>query len=293
MLRYLVSILLTVCGALGCSADLLYKIEGNGLTQPSYVLGTHHMAPVSILDSVAGWHEAYDNAEMIIGEIDMTSDKMQMMYKMQPYIMAPADSALHVLYSKEKFEDLNKKFSGYAPIPGMDLNALDMLKPAYVSSLVAIQIMMRELPDFDPEFQLDTYIQQRAVENGKAVAALETVEDQAEAMYNSVPLSVQAEMLSDILDNPENSIAEAASLYKAYMLQDLDKLSSLSEGEKDNEFMQALLLKRNLQWMRLLPDMISGKRCLIVVGALHLPGQDGLIKLLTDAGYAVSPGESN
>lgn len=288
-MKRLISILLTVFIAIGCNAGLLYKIEGDALTAPSYIFGTHHMAPLSILDSIAGWHEAFDNAETIVGEIDMTGDKMEMMRKMQPFIIAPADSAIHLLYSKENFDILNIKFAEYTPIQGMDLAALDMLKPAYISSLVAVQIMMREMPEYNPEFQLDTYIQERAVKNGKTIRALETVEDQAEALYNSVPLTVQAEMLAEILDNPENSVSEAKALNYAYMNQDMDSLVSISEKDTDSEFMQTLLKQRNNRWMHQIPEMIAGQKCLIVVGALHLPGQDGLLSLLSDMGYKVSP----
>ena len=42
-----------ICVAFSANAQLLWKVSGNGLTQPSYIIGTHHLAPFSIMDSIA------------------------------------------------------------------------------------------------------------------------------------------------------------------------------------------------------------------------------------------------
>ena len=47
-----------ICVAFSANAQLLWKVSGNGLTQPSYIIGTHHLAPFSIMDSIAGLQKA-------------------------------------------------------------------------------------------------------------------------------------------------------------------------------------------------------------------------------------------
>lgn len=49
--------------ALGVRAQLLWKVSGNGLEKPSYIMGTHHLAPLSITDSIASLPQAMEQAE--------------------------------------------------------------------------------------------------------------------------------------------------------------------------------------------------------------------------------------
>jgi uncharacterized protein YbaP (TraB family) len=54
-----VMILLLVCAcALGANAQLLYRISGNGLSNPSYIIGTHHMADTKFVDQIEGLKDA-------------------------------------------------------------------------------------------------------------------------------------------------------------------------------------------------------------------------------------------
>ena len=56
---------------LSANAQLLWKISGNGLEHPSYLLGTHHVAPLSVKDSIAGMKEALEATSQVYGEILM------------------------------------------------------------------------------------------------------------------------------------------------------------------------------------------------------------------------------
>ena len=64
--------LFILCFALSANAQLLWKISGNGLTQPSYVMGTHHLAALSIKDSIQGLQAALDNTKQVYGELKMS-----------------------------------------------------------------------------------------------------------------------------------------------------------------------------------------------------------------------------
>ena len=59
-MKKILGILLFIGIALNANAQLLWKISGNGLEKPSYILGTHHLAPLSIKDSIAGLPQAVD-----------------------------------------------------------------------------------------------------------------------------------------------------------------------------------------------------------------------------------------
>lgn len=72
----------------------------------------------------------------------------------------------------------------------------------------------------------------------------------------------------------------------AYLRQEMPE-----PDEEENEMFQELFVNsRNRRWVtRLLPLMSSGKSCLVVVGAGHLPGKQGLLQLLRNEGYTVEP----
>ena len=63
----------------GDTGSLLWKVSGNGLAKPSYLFGTHHLIPITFLDSVSGIHDAFENTEQAVGELDMGNmSQMQM-----------------------------------------------------------------------------------------------------------------------------------------------------------------------------------------------------------------------
>ena len=71
MKKTVLTLLLVLIAVMGVQAQLLYKISGNGLKAPSYVIGTYHLAPVSFTDSIPGLKAALNAAEQVYGEIDM------------------------------------------------------------------------------------------------------------------------------------------------------------------------------------------------------------------------------
>lgn len=282
------AILLSVCCSI--NAQVFYKIEGNGLKAPSYIFGTHHLAPLSVIDSIPGCMDAFKAAEQVVGEIDMTMDQMQLAAQMQPYMMAPQDSTLSKLISPEDFSRINEEFKKWAPMPGMSLEQLDMLKPMVVTSMVAIQMVMKNLPGFNPQEQLDTYFQMQGKQLGKNIRGLETPEYQAKVLYCTLPVASQAKGLVELLDDPDESVKKTKELNEAYLRHDLNALSELSEedDEEDSRFMDALLRIRNANWIKEIPEIISQTPSFIAVGALHLPGELGVIEGLRKAGYTVT-----
>ena len=74
---------LAVLFCISTSAQIFYKVEGNGLKNPSYIFGTHHLAPLSVIDEVPGCRDAYKSASQVVGEIDMTVNQMELASKIQ------------------------------------------------------------------------------------------------------------------------------------------------------------------------------------------------------------------
>ena len=287
---YFIAALSALLFPFGADAQLLYKVEGENLPAPSYIFGTHHLAPVSFLDSVSGLKEALLNTDAVAGEIDMTGSSVAMAMQMQPYMTAPEDSILSKVYSPQRFEQLNLMFEKGDIMPGVNLYALERLKPMAVINLVSISIFRKTMPDYDPSAQIDAILQKYAVESGKRVIALETPARQAELLFNFQPISVQAESLALLLENPEEAAENARELNKAYLDHDIATLKDLSfkDPNGDDPFMEALVDRRNTDWTERLDSIFRQQPVLVACGALHLPGEKGLLNLLKQKGYTIT-----
>ena len=280
---------LLLLAVLPASSQVLYKIEGNGLKQPSYIFGTHHLAPTSIIETF-GAEKPFESATIVVGEIDMTQNPMEMQMAMQPHMMAPADSTLTKVLPADKMPELNESFKKWAPMPGMELSMLDPMKPMVVTTMVTVGITAKEVPDYDPNEQLDSWFQKTGATQDKKIVALETAEQQAALLFDFTPISLQAEALVELLTEPEKSVENAKTLTKAYMEQDLDAMMKLSQQDDEHpEFMEALLDKRNADWLTKLPAIFNEGSTFVAVGALHLPGEKGVLEGLRKLGYTVTP----
>ena len=288
LFKSILSLFLAV-SAVSASAQVLYKVEGNGLTQPSYVFGTHHLAPISVIEQF-GAAEPFNNSTQVVGEIDMTQDQMQMAMAMQSHMVAPTDSTLSKVIPSDEFQTVNEQFKKWAPMPGMDLTMLEPMKPMVISTMVVVGMTREAMPDFNPEQQLDTWFQSTGKEQNKVVIPLETAEQQAEILFDTTPISYQADALVEMLKNPKKALEQTKNLNDAYMAQDLAKMLQLSEEDDEHpEFMIALLDKRNADWLTKLPAIFKDGSTFVAVGALHLAGDKGIIEGLRKLGYTVTP----
>lgn len=288
MKNLILGIALLISGS-AINAQILYKVESKNGTKPSYVFGSHHLSPISIVEE-SGVMEYFNDTEQVVGEIDLTMDPMAISMALQPYMMAPSDSTLSVLLKGENLDSLNAQFVKWAPMPGMQLQMLEPLKPLAVTTMIAAGMSREIMPGFDPTQQLDTYFFQTGAKDGKKIIALETPEYQGNVLFNMTPLSYQAESLIEMLKNPEESIEATKKLSQAYQNRDLNAMLEVSKAEDGHpEFMENILYKRNRDWMEKLPSIIEASPSFIVVGALHLAGPEGIIQGLKDSGFIITP----
>ncbi len=116
-LRTLATLVLLTAIALGAHAQLLWKVSGNGLTQPSYLFGTYHLSPLSITDSIASLPQAMADARQVYGEVVM-ADMMKPEYlaQMQQQMMLPKDTTLQSLFTPEEFETVSQAVKEYLQV---------------------------------------------------------------------------------------------------------------------------------------------------------------------------------
>lgn len=276
------------------NGSLLWKITGNGLNEASYILGTYHVYDGQFADSIPGLRKAIAETKQLAGEIDMEDNAAIRMQMLQVAAM-PEGESYRELLSKEDYARLDEGIKG---IMGVGLDQMGALKPGMINSILAIFLYMRLNPAFDPAaFEgIDTYLQRIVREEGKKVTGLETVEEQLYLLFDSEPLKVQVESLLCGVTHLDNSLEQLAELTDYYRDGNLIGMYNLAFDDPDDpcySFTQSskdpLLKHRNDKWMEKLPGLMAENPTLVAVGALHLPGEEGLLYQLHLQGYRVEP----
>ena len=291
MKRFL-TLLLVIATTLGAQAQLLWKVSGNGLDKPSYLFGTYHLASLGIKDSIAALPQVQQDVQQVYGEVIMADMmKPETLMKMQQQMMLPADTTLKSLFTPEEFEVVSQAVQEYLKV---DITLLDRMKPAALFQQLTVLFYVKHTPGYNPQEQLDASFQQDATKAGKKVGGLETVQSQLDILFNK-PLRRQAEDLYCFLSDPAKAERQAKEVIAAYAAQDLDtvlRLMEEKEGTKCDptpEEMAQLLYDRNHNWAKQMPALMQAAPTLFVVGAGHLPGEQGLLALLKAQGYTVEP----
>lgn len=284
--------LFLICLALSANAQLLWKVSGNGLENPSYIFGTHHLAPYSILDSIEGLRPAFASATQVVGELKMSDMQSPIaMQMMQEMMMIPGADDIHTYLTVDEYIMVNKFAKENL---GFSLDAMPKVKPAFISNNAMMALYVKNVPGYKPQEQLDTYFQTLGTEVGKKIDALETLAFQFEILFGT-PLKRQAEALVCMVSNVDKTLDDAKRLTKAYMAQDLQTMYEISlekEGTKCDPLpgeMESLIDNRNEAWGQKLPIMMQKEPTFIAVGALHLPGDKGILNILRLKGYTVEP----
>lgn len=292
-MKRLFLIIAVMAVALACQAQLLWKVSGNGLGRPSYIFGTHHMAPASMIDQIAGMNAAIDGCDIVVGEIEkdsLMSQESQM--KMAGFMIAPVDSTLDKLYTPDEYAEVEKVFNKYFGAMGVKLAQMKSLKPNAISTQLQAMQAIKYFPNFDANNLIDMAVQERANEAGRPSLGLETLQEQIDLLFNA-PMTEQAKSLLEACRQDEFFQVQSSALAEAYMHQDLDKLMQVmtdaTMGGDSEEAMEALIYSRNRNWAEKLEKMMPERACLVCVGAGHLPGAKGLLQLLRDKGYTVEP----
>lgn len=290
----LFSFIFSGCGGNAASGkSLLFKVSGNGLAKPSYIFGTHHMAPVSVLDGYKNFEKAFNSADVIAGELLMT-DMGALQAALQPHMVAPEGFSYAEALSAEDYHILD---SVLTVTLGVGLDMYGMIHPSGLSSIYTNIIYAKVMEDIDimNHVSMDQYIQDLALEKGKKVAALETVDDQVYALFYSDTPENQVKALVAMAKRPDFYEESARELNHYYLERDLDKLYELAFNNPDDpepiseEMAYALNKERNDKWLEIIPGMMSENSCFFAVGAIHLAGEEGLVSRLREMGYTVEP----
>ena len=298
MKRIVMTMAACVVAAVSINAQLLYKISGNDLEKPSYIIGTHHLANVGFVEKINGVKEALTETEQVYGELKWDAmANPDSLKAMQERMMLPEGQTLKTILTPEQYKRLDAfmtaKMGAGMSNPMVEAQMGKLTPMALVTQFQVLLFLMNHMGEFDPSSTFDQYFQAQAQKNNLPCGGLETMSFQAQVLYGSTPMERQVEQLMCLIDNEQFNVQMLEEMTKAFYAQDLDalkkamdvKLGTSCDSKPEEE--AALIDNRNADWLTKMPAIMKQAPTFFAVGAGHLPGEKGVLQLLRNAGYTV------
>ena len=268
----------------------IWQIEGDGI-ETSYVFGTFHIADSKVLDIPDAVEQAFVASPIAAFEYDYDPEKEEENTIDKERSKLPEGTTLRGLVGSRVYGELTNIIKGLGY-----WRPNNELKPWIMWDIFggARSTFYRNDDDSDPDEEvLDGWLQERARSEGKTVVGLETVEE-GFLKYDTIPMSQQVEMLTSVVDHYHQR-RQGAPIVQSYVDGDLGMLMALSEEEwskyppEVGEMLDfRILINRNrIMVERALPHM-EKESTFIAVGAGHLPGEEGVLRLFEKRGYTVT-----
>lgn len=264
--------------------SLLWKITGNGLEKPSYLYGTIHMIHGEDFFLPSGTLAAIDESERMVFEIDMKqmSDMSNLMGLMEGAFMKD-NLTIQDLLSEEDMKLVEAHFEKL----GLPIFMFQRMKPMFLTVFASGDMSPEDLQSgkiksYEMEFM------EMADDSNMETGGLETIEFQM-SVFDQIPYKEQADMLMETIKMGDQEDDTFKVLIEAYKSQDLERMLNLSMSEEGglSEYDDILLNQRNINWIPQMAEMMAEKQNFFAVGAGHLGGEQGVIKLLRKEGYSV------
>ena len=285
--------LLTLITAIALSfpakAQLFWQISGKDMPGPSYLLGSFHLEREPFCDSIVGFNEALKKVNQTYFEYsiyDATANQSNQIMVM------PEGRTFESLFTEEELSDVMELV---AKITGVRYSKVQF-SPQGLSQFLSQEMMRKTFPELfhSNEEPMDSGLQRRAKSMGKKVYGLETLDYQLSLIYGQKhSLEEQAKNLLEWARSPEADPevykSKLTALHHAYRSQNFQAIEKEMTTFSATPVGKEIVLDRNKTWMPVLCKAIRSKPTLIVVGAGHLTGKDGLISLLRKEGFTLSP----
>jgi uncharacterized protein YbaP (TraB family) len=262
--------------------SFLWKVTGKGGTV--YLVGSVHLLPKDFYPLNPPLEAAYKDSDILVEEVDlaeMMAPEMQLSLLTRGQLSS--SESLDKILAPATMEALKKRLDSLGAIAG----PLMRLRPWLLALMV--DSLEWQKKGFDPNFGLDKHFYDQAVEDKKSVKGLETVNDQISIFENMSPQQ-QDHLLAETLTDIDTEQANMAKMIDAWRVGDAPAVEKivLADIQKESDLYQRLLVNRNKNWMPKIEELFARRgHALVVVGAAHLVGPDGLLAMLRAKGYTI------
>ena len=269
-------------GQLGESRATLWKVQGDH--NSVYLLGSIHVLSKQAYPLKAVLERAFDDANQVAFEIDLTRfTRKSFKEEFSRTAYYPPGQSLSKKLTPRTIELLNR----ILPLYGWSLQKVEHVKPWFLAEALSSRTL--EMAGFSDQFGIDLYFYRKAKAAGKPVLGLETLRDQAEIFDRFNDEQNEQYLLSTLSGLPAYAemIRQLVNAWRDGDVESLDRL--LNQDQKaDPATHDVLFSRRNSKWVPEIERFAHGDaNYLIIVGAGHLVGVDGVVAQLRRAGYSV------
>lgn len=261
------------------TTGLLWKVESPGI-EPSYVFGTMHVEDERVTRLPQQVKRVFDHSGHFTMEVKL--DAMAALQSTTVLLLTDGRTLTSIIG-----ESLFSKAANLIADHGISKPVLDGLKPWAV-------FVTLSTPKAQSGLFLDKVLLLEAQKQGKSIFGLETVQEQL-AVFDEISVADQIVLLRETLDNYDMIPAIHEQLTQAYLARDLSRIMTLNNKYMHtgtqrlaDEIMKRLVYDRNVRMVQRMQPQLKKGNGFFAVGALHLPGEKGILRLLQNRGYRLS-----
>ncbi len=279
----LIAVLLLSAGSLLAQAESSVWVISSG-DEKVYVGGTVHLLRASDFPLPPQYEQAYQDADKLYFETDingMNDPSLQM--RMMTALTYQDGRTLQSVLNEEAYTALSTHMAG----AGLPIAMVQNFKPGLISSTLTVMEMQKM--GFTPQ-GVDAFYNMRAMNDGKPVGQLESLDEQI-GFIAAMGEGNESEFILLTLQDLEKTdmIEEMIAAWRVGDNEGLSRLFIEDMKDQSEDLYEAILVKRNHNWMPIIEGMFREEGTeLVLVGAAHLVGEDGLLELLAGKGYTVS-----
>lgn len=270
--------------------SLLWEISGGDLKAPSYLFGTIHLIESENFFFPQGTLSAFDKSDLVVFEIDMAEmSDMSSQFSILQKAFMPDGMSLKDLLDEGDYMVVADHFGDM----GLPIFMLERIKPLFLTIMADGDMQGLDVFGSNPDAKsYEVEFNKMAEAAGKPVSGLETIDFQM-ALFDSIPYKIQANMLVEAIVKPtvEESDGSFDQIVEIYKQQDIEAMARMivEDDAGFGQFTDLILENRNIAWIEPMSEMMKENSVFFAVGAGHLGGDNGVIRLLRRAGYQVEP----
>jgi uncharacterized protein YbaP (TraB family) len=262
--------------------SFLWKVQSG--SNVMYVAGSVHALTPAAYPLNPAYQRAFDAAGALVEEIDLA--------EADPLTGAPALLAKGMYQDGRTFDSVVSRQTAALVTDKlkdtpMAAILIQSMKPWMV--MLMIEALESQAAGLDPNLGLDKHFYDLAAGAGKQVIGLETAESQMDR-FDRMPVAMQEQMLRSELAEMDSEKAGLRTLLTAWQTGDAPAIEKilLSSFTSNPAAYASLVTERNRNWMPQLDACLKrSSPCLVIVGAAHLVGPEGLLAMLAKRGYSV------
>ena len=267
------------------NAQVLYRISGNAVAAPSYILATNRMVDMTFLDTIPNVFKCFSDCNKVLTEFAMQD--YEAIAALRQAALLPDSVKLQNFYTDEQYQEIDE---GLRINLGMGLDKLGRMKPSYLAEMYRNELMKRWL-DYDEERSMETFFEKVALQSNIPVYGLDDVGETMYMLFDREPFHWQCEELLKVVEYPEKEVRFERSILEMYRygrLADMAYFVKAPDNQTSISFSDyKVYSQRNKQWVKRLTPYLKEGRAFITLNAIYLGGDDGLLAQLKAAGFRV------